>query len=90
MVEGIDDYALVDVDDTVIEVHKDQKQGSGYGYSGVRALNAILATVSTGQAAPVIVGSRLCRGSTGSPRSAAKLLTDTLGPVARLRPEVLQ
>jgi len=28
---GIDDYALVDIDDTIKEVHGYQKQGSGYG-----------------------------------------------------------
>ena len=37
---------MVDVDDTIIEVHGYAKQGSGYGYSGVRGLNALLATVS--------------------------------------------
>ncbi|WP_026536453.1 IS1380 family transposase [Arthrobacter sp. H14] len=85
VVKGLEDYALVDVDDTIVEVHGYQKQGSGYGYSGVRGLNAVLATVSTDEAAPVIVGSRLRKGSTGSPRGAAKLITDTLGAVARLR-----
>ena len=41
------DCVLVDVDDTIIEVHGYAKQGSGYGYSGVRGLNALLATVTT-------------------------------------------
>src|SRR4051794_7480122 len=31
-------YALVDVDDTIIEVHGHAKQGAGFGYSGVRGL----------------------------------------------------
>ncbi|MCR2512046.1 IS1380 family transposase, partial [Salmonella enterica] len=31
-----DDLVFLDVDDTIIEVHGYQKQGSGYGYSGVR------------------------------------------------------
>ena len=38
---------MVDIDDTIIEVHGYAKQGSGYGYSGVRGLNALLATVTT-------------------------------------------
>ena len=38
---------LVDVDDTIIEVHGHAKQGAGFGYSGVRGLNALLATVTT-------------------------------------------
>jgi len=38
---AIDDLVFVDVDDTIIEVHGHSKQGSGYGYSGVRGLNAL-------------------------------------------------
>jgi hypothetical protein len=42
---GVDDgLVTVDVDDTVIEVHGHAKQGAGFGYSGVRGLNALLAT----------------------------------------------
>src|SRR5690606_2460304 len=55
VVEGIGDYAVLDVDDTIVEVHGYAKQGAGFGYSRVRGLNALLATVSTDQAAPVIV-----------------------------------
>jgi hypothetical protein len=36
-VAGIADRVLVDIDDTIIEVHGYAKHGSGYGYSGVRA-----------------------------------------------------
>jgi hypothetical protein len=81
---GIEDRVLVDVDDTIIEVHGHAKQGSGYGYSGVRGLNALLATVSTGQAAPVIVAQRLRDGSCGSPRGAKRLVTDALATVKKL------
>ena len=41
------DHVLVDVDDTIIEVHGYAKQGAGFGYSGVRGLNALLATATT-------------------------------------------
>ncbi len=82
---GIEGYALVDVDDTIVEVHGYAKQGSGYGYSGVRGLNALLATVSTSTAAPVIVAQRLRRGSCGSARGAARLVTDALATLRRLR-----
>ncbi|MEP7036600.1 MAG: IS1380 family transposase, partial [Actinomycetota bacterium] len=58
LVAGVDQYALVDVDDTIIEVHGYAKAGSGYGYSGVRGLNALIATVTTKDAAPVIVAQR--------------------------------
>lgn len=51
---GVDDGPVtVDVDDTVIEVHGHAKQGAGFGYSGVRGLNALLATVTTGRCARV-------------------------------------
>jgi Transposase DDE domain group 1 len=75
---------LVDIDDTIIEVHGYAKQGSGYGYSGVRGLNALLATVSTQESAPVVVAQRLRKGSCGSPRGAARLVADALMTVASL------
>ncbi|MFD4369985.1 IS1380 family transposase, partial [Rhodococcus sp. NPDC058521] len=86
LVSGIDTgRVLVDIDDSIIEVHGHGKQGSGYGYSGVRELNALITTVTTGTAAPVIVGQRLRRGACGSPRGAARMVADTLATVERLR-----
>ncbi len=75
---------LVDIDDTIIEVHGYDKQGSGYGYSGVRGLNALLATVSTARSAPVVVAQRLRKGSCGSARGAARLIADALKTVSNL------
>lgn len=40
-------FAFVDVDDTVVQVHGHAKQGAGFGYNQVRGLNALLATVTT-------------------------------------------
>ena len=85
IVAGIDGTVFVDIDDTIIEVHGHGKQGSGYGYSGVRGLNALIATVSTERAAPVIVGQRLRKGSCGSPRGAARMVSDTLATIGGLR-----
>jgi hypothetical protein len=85
VVAGIDDQVMVDIDDTIIEVHGYAKQGSGYGYSGVRGLNAILATLTTKTGAPVIVAQRLRKGSCGSPRGAKRLVTDALATVKKLR-----
>ncbi len=85
IVAGIDDLALVDIDDTIKEVHGHQKQGAGFGYSGVRGLNALFATISTGLAAPIIIASRLRKGPTNSARGAAKFVSDTLAAVKRLR-----
>lgn len=74
---------LVDLDDTIVEVHGYAKQGAGFGYSKVRGLNALLATVSTEQTAPVIAAQRLRKGSVGSPRGAARLASDALALVRR-------
>lgn len=78
------EYALVDVDDTIIEVHGHQKQGAGFGYSKVRGLNAFLATLTTAGHAPVIVAQRLRKGSCGSPRGAARLIGDAVKQARRL------
>lgn len=75
---------MVDIDDTIIEVHGYAKQGSGYGYCGVRGLNALIATVSTSQSAPVIVAQRLRKGSCGSPRGAKRLVADALKTAKKL------
>lgn len=70
--------AYLDVDDTVRATYGYAKQGTGYGYTGVRGLNALLATLSTPSAAPVIVASRLRKGSANSARGAARLVADAL------------
>ncbi len=81
-------YALLDVDDTVIGVHGHAKQGAGFGYSGVRGLNALLATLVvplvTATTAPVIVAQRLRKGSAGSPRGAKRLVGDAVKTTRRL------
>src|SRR4051794_38940413 len=81
-------YALVDIDDTIIEVHGHAKQGAGFGYSGVRGLNALLGTLTVTGRAPVILAQRLRKGSAGSPRGAKRLVADavrTARAVARER-----
>lgn len=85
IVTGIDELALVDIDDTIKEVHGHQKQGAGFGYSGIRGLNALFAIVSTGLTAPIIVASRLRKGPTNSARGAAKFVSDALATVKQLR-----
>lgn len=74
---------MVDIDDTIVEVHGHHKQGASFGYSGVRGLNALLATVSTERIAPVVAAQRLRKGSAGSPRGAVRLATDTLALIRR-------
>jgi Transposase DDE domain group 1 len=78
LLTGADRVAYVDLDDTVRQTFGYAKQGTGYGYTGIKGLNALLATVSTPVAAPVIAAARLRRGATFSPRGSARLLTEAL------------
>jgi len=70
--------ALIDVDDTIREVHGYAKQGAAYGYSKVRGLNAQLAVLSTPLAAPVILGARLRRGNVASAAGAGRMLAQAI------------
>lgn len=79
------ELALVDIDDTIKAVHGYQKEGSGYGYSGVRGLNALIGVLSFAGFAPVIVGARLRKGACNSARGAKKFVSDILATTTRLR-----
>jgi hypothetical protein len=85
LLAGIDDLALVDLDDTIIEVHGHGKLGASFGYSGVRGLNASAATVTAPGGATVIVASRLRKGSARSARGAGRIVADALRTVRPLR-----
>jgi hypothetical protein len=82
---GVEELAIVDVDDTIAEVFGPAKQGASFGYSGVRGLNALLATVTIPDRAPVIVAQRLRKGSANSARGANRLVRDALRTVQQLR-----
>jgi len=75
---GADQGCYVDIDDTIKATHGYAKQGAGYGYTGVKGLNALLAIVSTPLSAPVVAGTRLRRGGTNSARGAARFVADAL------------
>ena len=77
---------LVDVDDTIVEVHGYAKQGAEFGHTRVRGLNALLATATTTESAPVVVGQRLRKGAAASARGAKRLVADALATVARVAP----
>ena len=83
---AIPGYALLDVDDTIIEVHGHKKQGAGFGYTRVRGLNALIATLATAATAPIIVAQRLRKGSCGSPRGANRLIADAVKQARCLLP----
>jgi hypothetical protein len=79
LLPGAEQIAFLDLDDTIRETHGYAKQGVGYGYNKIKGLNALLATISTPVAAPVIAASRLRKGSVNSARGAGKLLAEALG-----------
>ena len=80
---GADQVVFVDIDDTVRQTYGYAKQGAGRGYTGVKGLNALLATSPHRPSAPVIAATRLRKGATNSARGAAKLLADALATARR-------
>jgi len=78
LLRGVDQVCFVDIDDTVKQTYGYAKQGAGYGYTGIKGLNALIGTVSTPLSAPVIATTRLRKGSTSSVRGAASFMASTL------------
>ncbi|WP_072920322.1 IS1380 family transposase [Geodermatophilus obscurus] len=68
----------LDLDDTMRQTHGYAKQGAGYGYTKVKGLNALLATISTPTAAPLIGAARLRRGAVKSAHGAGTLVAEAL------------
>jgi hypothetical protein len=80
-----DQLAFVDVDSMQKRVYGHKKQGAAFGHTKiqgktvlVRGLNALTATVSTPQAAPVIAATRLRGGSANTARAAASLIAEAI------------
>src|SRR5436853_570011 len=85
LVPRADTLAFLDIDSTQKRVYGHAKQGATFGHTKiqgksllVRGLNALLATVCTPVAAPVIAGVRLRGGSAGSARGAASFATEAI------------
>ncbi|MGE5695081.1 MAG: IS1380 family transposase [Candidatus Sericytochromatia bacterium] len=83
LLAGREAVAFVDVDDTVKPVYGYHKQGAGHGHTGVKGLNALLATISTPTGAPLIAATRLRRGACHSARGAARLVADAVRTARR-------
>jgi hypothetical protein len=83
ILDGAQQVAYLDIDDTIRETHGYRKQGAAYGYSRVKGLNALVATISTPTSAPVIAATRLRKGNVSSARGAARLIGDTLATLRR-------
>lgn len=71
ILRGAGQITFLDIDETLRQTYGYAKQGSGRGYTGVKGLNALLATLSAPRSAPLIAATRLRKGSTNSVRGAA-------------------
>jgi hypothetical protein len=78
--------AFLDIDSMQRRTYGYAKQGSGFGHTKiagksvmVRGLNVLLSTLSTPLAAPVVTGTRLRGGKTGSARGAESFVRETIG-----------
>ena len=78
LLPGAGQVSYLDLDDTIRQTHGYAKQGAGYGYTRVKGLNALLATICTPTAAPVIAAARLRKGAVKSARGAGKLVAEAL------------
>ncbi len=47
LLREVDQVCFIDVDDTIRQTYGYAKQGAGYGYSGVKGINALIGTIST-------------------------------------------
>ena len=77
------DTVFVDVDDTIVEVHGPKKQGTSFGYTKIRGLNALVGTITSATFAPVIGAVRLRKGAAGSARGVRKLVIELLALIRR-------
>ena len=85
LLPGAGVLAFIDVDSTQRRVYGHAKQGAAFGHTKIqgktvliRGLNALAATISTPQAAPVIAAARLRGGNASSARGAASLITEAV------------
>jgi Transposase DDE domain group 1 len=86
LLPGKNALAFVDIDSQQKRVYGHNKQGAGFGHTKiqgksllVRGLNALAATISTPQGAPVIAATRLRGGSANSARGAASFAAEAVG-----------
>jgi len=62
LLPGADQISFLDIDDTMKATYGYAKQGAGYGYNGVKGLNALLGTITTPAGAPLICGAPAAQG----------------------------
>ena len=71
---------VIDLDSTICEVHGKQKQGTGYGYTGVLGYHPLLATLAgTGE----MLFARMRHGSANTARGAVRFVDELVAVVRR-------
>ena len=71
---------VIDLDSTICEVHGKQKQGTGYGYTGVLGYHPLLATLAgTGE----VLFARMRHGSANTARGAVRFVDELVAVVRR-------
>ncbi|MGW6413159.1 transposase [Streptomyces vinaceus] len=79
LLPGAGEKAFIDVDSTHKRVYGRAKQGAEYGrFKGIRTLHALLATICTPTARPVIATVRMRRGKAADSRGAAEFVSEAL------------
>lgn len=85
LLPGGEQLAFIDIDSTQKRVFGPDKQGAAFGHAKiasksltVRGLNALIATVATPIAAPVITTTRLRGGNAASARGVATLVVEAI------------
>lgn len=81
LLPGGDQIVFLDIDSKVKQVYGAAKQGAEHGYTKVRGLHFQIVTASTPVAVPVIVASRLRKGSASSAKGAASLIAEAVKAV---------
>ena len=72
---------FLDIDSKVKQVYGPGKQGAAFGYTKVRGLHFQIVTASTASSRPVIVATRLRKGSAGSGKGADSLIAEAIRAV---------
>lgn len=71
---------VIDLDSTICEVHGKQKQGTGYGYTGVLGYHPLLATLAgTGE----VLFARMRHGSANTSRGAVRFVDELVAVMRR-------
>lgn len=68
----------LDIDSKVKQVYGPAKQGASFGYTKVRGLHFQVVTASTPRSRPIVVATRLRKGSAGSGKGADTLIAEAI------------